>query len=925
MPATDVLDVDAEPDVLTLPSSDSFRFRLLLVAVTGATLFIGNLLFLTVPARSWSLRQLRCLQQLPAIPLIADAATFRMECAAAYDRSRVIWEISELLLVGAVALGIWWFLPAWRVRRSQLEPLAGEDAPELLAELYRLASIHVPGQQLSFVWNPLDPTVGGLAFGRWRRSKVALTGGLVATFATDPSTFRAVVLHEFAHLRNRDVNRTYLSIALWRAFMLFAIVPYLLAVALRGEWNQLNLGVAWRLLVLTALVLLVRSAILRSREHYADLRAQGADAVTLHRLLRAPNQHRSWYQRLFDLHPGASARRRVLDDPSRLLRIGFLEAFGAALAGAVALTTLGDLIGAITHGAADAKLWTGVLVAPLLVGVVGLGVWRMGTSAAVRGRRPGSILRPALGLGLGLVVGPLVGVDGAGQPDPAGLAGLGRSGMPALTAWGCLAVLGAGVFLAWVAAVARGQAAASATADRWRLTVAGLAVAGGVLALWIGVLLSIREAVMAIGPAWDGLANPHVVTGLLAASFVTAAERPLTLAVTVVTWALPLAVRHWHPRAARAAARQAGQPRFRLVVGAGLAGGLAFTALLTLLQLYLHRTVPTAAWDRYTYGRFYYEAVAMAAVFQAVVAVAFAVRGRVLGWAYGLASAWTLALVAATGLHMLGRLSGCFAALELVAGADCGVTLLPRPEGLALVATAGSLLAAPAVAVASAITRRVGGSASRRTAPRRLSAAPVMATVGLAMLVAPAVLVPRDVQVQALAAGHGKRAAGQTATEPIAPVPDLVALRFVPIPGLQLTFDLATVDHRVSRAPERLRTALEDHGFRRGSLQAWLAADPPITEAGIEVLEFHDVAGAIHAMRNLTVLADGAAARFVRVASIPDAVGFSYTEQRASPALYISGVAFRRDARVFRVIVASHSPTSPQRVLAVAHAQAAVA
>jgi hypothetical protein len=312
-------------------------------------------------------------------------------------------------------------------------------------------------------------------------------------------------------------------------------------------------------------------------------------------------------------------------------------------------------------------------------------------------------------------------------------------------------------------------------------------------------------------------------------------------------------------------------------------------------------------------------------VFQAVVAVALAVRSRVLGWAYGLAGAWTLALVAAVGLHMLGRLSGCLTALRLAAGADCGVTLLPRPQGLALVATAGSLVAAAAVAVASAVTGSTAGSAFRRATPRRLPAAPVVAAVGLVALVAPAGLIVRDMQAQALAAGHGRRVTGQVGTGPVAPVPDLVALSFVPIPGFQLTFDLATVDHNVSHEPERLRTVLADNGFRRGSLQVWLAVDAPTTEAGIEVLEFNDVAGAVHAMRSPAVLADGAAAQLVPVVSIPDAIGFSYAERRASPPLYVRGVAFRRDARVFRVIVAGHSPTGPQRVLAVAHAQAAVA
>jgi hypothetical protein len=40
---------------------------------------------------------------------------------------------------------------------------------------------------------------------------VALGGGLVTQFYSDRPRFRAVVLHELAHLRNADVDKIYLD------------------------------------------------------------------------------------------------------------------------------------------------------------------------------------------------------------------------------------------------------------------------------------------------------------------------------------------------------------------------------------------------------------------------------------------------------------------------------------------------------------------------------------------------------------------------------------------------------------------------------------------------------------------------------------------------------------------------------------------
>jgi len=76
---------------------------------------------------------------------------------------------------------------------------------------------------------PLNPAKTGLAFGRVRRRYIALSGGLMTQFYTDQPAFRAVLLHELAHLRNGDVDKTYLTLAIWRAFVAGALIPFALS------------------------------------------------------------------------------------------------------------------------------------------------------------------------------------------------------------------------------------------------------------------------------------------------------------------------------------------------------------------------------------------------------------------------------------------------------------------------------------------------------------------------------------------------------------------------------------------------------------------------------------------------------------------------------------------------------------------------
>ncbi|MFK0258318.1 M48 family metalloprotease [Streptomyces sp. NPDC090445] len=57
----------------------------------------------------------------------------------------------------------------------------------------------------------LDGSVNGLTFGRAGKRYVMLSRGLITLHRTDPEALRAIVLHELAHLRNRDVDIAYLD------------------------------------------------------------------------------------------------------------------------------------------------------------------------------------------------------------------------------------------------------------------------------------------------------------------------------------------------------------------------------------------------------------------------------------------------------------------------------------------------------------------------------------------------------------------------------------------------------------------------------------------------------------------------------------------------------------------------------------------
>ena len=254
------------------PSDTTFRFVLLIVAVLGTSLFIYHTLFFHLNAAAyhstfrecWNVRE----AAFPANTIDPTDLEARnkandifQQCLASANWWIAAWMAGGVALVMSIAGMLYWIFPAWMIWRRQLTPLLREDAPDVIACLAELCRDAQLSRQPRFVWNPLDTANNGLAFGYPGHYYIALSGGIVAQFYTDKSTFRAVVLHELAHLRNGDIGKTYFTVAIWRAFVVAALLPFAITLINRGDALGTFMLIL-RMLALVALVYLTRNAIL---------------------------------------------------------------------------------------------------------------------------------------------------------------------------------------------------------------------------------------------------------------------------------------------------------------------------------------------------------------------------------------------------------------------------------------------------------------------------------------------------------------------------------------------------------------------------------------------------------------------------------------------------------------------------------------
>jgi Zn-dependent protease with chaperone function len=263
-----------------------------------------------------------------------------------------------LLAVFGVAGVLYVVAPWWIQRRRRLRRIDIGNSPDLMADLQRLCEVARVRPPV-FLLAPRRRSTQAVAFGHAGRHCVQINAGLVKASVSAPAVFRAVVLHEMAHLWHRDVDITMWTVAIWRAFTVTALPLMVAMTSLSIVVGDGGLAANVRsvvpntvsFVVLTLLVFLTRNAILRLREHHADILSADWESTegtldpaarsALTGLFEEANVRDRGRFALVNLlrakHPEPSARTTVLDNPIQVSRPKPGQLFGVGVAAAVCL------------------------------------------------------------------------------------------------------------------------------------------------------------------------------------------------------------------------------------------------------------------------------------------------------------------------------------------------------------------------------------------------------------------------------------------------------------------------------------------------------------------------------------------------------------------------------------------------------------
>ena len=645
---------------------------------------------------------------------LANALGQAAVCYSGGERAEAGWALLGVCVLIVVAGVIFLAQPWWYRWRKELTELTGPDTAHLVARLEGLRQRAGTGP---VVWllQPLNDRLSAFAFGLPGRRCVAVTGGAAIAAVKKPAEFDAVVLHELSHIKNRDIDQTYLALAIWRAFMVAALLPLAVVLIVSRVLGEPQLLI-WRIVVLALIVYSLRNAILRSREFDADARARQLDpAIALDAVFAdLPARDGRWAWHLGWTHPSGEQRAAALRDPAPLYRFGFWDGLSIGLVTALGATAAHEIVTLLSttvgiHWVIPSIVFAG-FAGPALVVAMWRRQLREQDTGLVKGWAAG--LGVGLGLALGPILAPMAAYDRALAPDHASLA-----------SFGVLAVWIAGVaaiftpFPVWVGhwadawqhrgdptaprVPARGAMVAAAAAA-WAVMAVGLYLllenVTGILDqsnaadAWHGLPEYLRGTAIVIGQAWSGWLVVLLVVGM-----------PLAAAVAYRRWRRP----------GDAAGTTARRRRWLVPVLLGLAGCLAAIGLMLAISALTHARIAEAVrWNLdFGSGLYFFEEQAIV-VIAVVCALITAARARsAVGLALSVVVGAAVAAVGALALTDMLNIGDCFPSLSVEYAHPPAGGCLTSPDTVALRtdvlgAALVSILFAPAAYAAGMMLRQ---------------------------------------------------------------------------------------------------------------------------------------------------------------------------------------------------------------------------
>jgi hypothetical protein len=320
-----------------LPSETRGRFRMLVAAALAVALNIGLTLNLLTGRgaefqRLWKEHEALLSQVADStffkLPLairetLAKRAEILIQAMLAICLGKLLIPILYVLLLSALAVLIYRRHPQRIRRQFRTLPLTAEKAPTVVRDVnHMVEALNLSPPPSLECSQGTAKLLEAQAFGLKRSPALLLKGSPEFLEKLWGDKYRAVALHELAHIEEGDAQIREGTRAVWLALLVLGYLPLALVIlagsfyaGTHGSARPLlrPIGILSAQLVLSSLIVLgIMTGLIRIRELYADWRV--AFGGLKEPLIAAFGPSRWW-------HPSWEARRANLNRPERLFRI----------------------------------------------------------------------------------------------------------------------------------------------------------------------------------------------------------------------------------------------------------------------------------------------------------------------------------------------------------------------------------------------------------------------------------------------------------------------------------------------------------------------------------------------------------------------------------------------------------------------------
>ena len=638
-------------------------------------------------------------------------------------------DVALVVLLVAVAIAIYRLYPWLITRAASTRPLAelGDAVPDAVRVLVARTASEAdrPTEVLVAVGRP---GTGARALGCFPRYRVLIDMGLITAAGREDGRLRAILAHELAHVGNRDIDITYLTTAFWWAFLMVE-VPLSLVAGVRLPRSLL--AESWRFAVILAVIWLVRSSVLRTREFYADLsaardpEAAGPLRQVLERARSRGAGPLSAVIRAAAYHPGPRARLAILDDPSPLSRVWVADSLAAGFLIGFAYSPVNELIVLLGVPYSWRGVVLGVLVGLPVAGALAASLWHQTYQQLSLGQRPHGAWRCSVFLTTGIIAGQFVTPPLAGVNELAGI--LRTKPLEGLTLIVLLYLVSYVVFEWIILCAASWLTATRSVRLSYRI---GTAITVLVAGVWLAYWFTAQSLLLAAG-------NPWQVLELLGKAIPLQPYLQISLALAIAYPAAAWPRLRRHRVGTGAPSRSVAVP-----VPAALALSVVIMVAATFVPLGFHDYLAAASSAARDLHDGVIAELAVLKIFAVIVAVAGLAAGALLGGRgatrQAVAAAGLAALVAApyvawmTGFQWIYAWSGWKVALTYVSNGPVDLTNSESIFGWWLTDLVAAAMAAAVIGAGIGAGIRAAPRAGRTPAPAALSTASRRPVPGIA-------------------------------------------------------------------------------------------------------------------------------------------------------------------------------------------------